>query len=143
PAASYYGRLASGSIAGDLPRVDLAAEKRLAQLLVAQSPRLRAAKEASLGGLGVALAKLCVRGGCGAQVKLPPAKRHDWLLFGEYPAQAWVSTRPADADRFESAAKDAQVPVLRAGIAGGDALMMDGVLRVPVRELSRAFAGQP
>ncbi len=142
PTASFYGRLATGSTAGEPPRVDLAAEKKLARLLVAEAHHLAAAKEASLGGLAVALAKLCVRGHSGAQVKLPAAKRRDWLLFGEYPAQAWVSTRPADADRFERTAKAAGVPVLRAGVAGGDTLAIAGILRVSLAEIDRAYSGQ-
>ena len=142
--SSCYGETQSGLLSHGQPAVDLPAEKALAALLVAeaQAGRLPVCKPASAGGLGVALAKLALRGGCGADVdlaELPPCPRPDWLLFGEYPAQAWAAVRPDDADAFADAARRCGVPVWRVGTSGGERLQARGLFDVPLSSLRPAF----
>ena len=134
---SRFARRHTGVDGGAAPAVDLAAEQRLAACLVAQvsAGRVRAAKAVGLGGLAVAIAKLCRRGHCGAALQLPNWGRSDWALFGEYPAMAWVTCSSADAPALRLAAQAAAVPVHRAGVAGGDRLVIADVLDVAVGQL--------
>jgi phosphoribosylformylglycinamidine synthase II len=129
---------------GAAPHVDLSAEQRLANFLVGQVRlgRVAAARGIGRGGLAAALAKLCLQGGCGAQVALPlpEGARADWAALGDYAALIWVGCAPESAVALLKAAAQAGVPALRAGTAGGSRLQMHGILDVGVEALQAAYA---
>ncbi|HET6345591.1 MAG TPA: AIR synthase related protein, partial [Myxococcota bacterium] len=141
---SHFARQRTDVDGGDAPAVDLAADKRLAAFLVGQvrRGRVQAAKGSGLGGLAVALAKMCLAGGVGARVTLPEGLgRADWALFGEHPAVAWVSVAPADADAVLREAQAAGISAHRAGMAGGARCVMGGFIDVPLARLVDASRG--
>jgi phosphoribosylformylglycinamidine synthase len=111
---------------GGTPRLDLAAAVRLLQLLplLAERRLVTGAHDASVGGLGVALARLAIASGCGAQVELPPsaAERPTAALFGERVGRVLVSVAPGRGSTLAEAAAATGVPALRLGTAGGDEL---------------------
>ena len=76
------------------------------------------------GGVAVALAECCIAGGIGARVA------YDGELFAEGPG-AFVVSGPAEA----MAAFGAAAQVI--GTVEGDALVIEGVLDLPVAELTR------
>ena len=142
PTVSHYGRIRSQSFGGLPPLVDLAAERSLMQLIVGQAKlgRIRSAKDAAGGGLGVALAKLALRCGSGLRISLPQTdKRLDWLLFGEYPAQAWAVVAADQAESFAKAAKQEGVPCYQTGRMGGMELHIEGCLTRELEQLRCAF----
>jgi phosphoribosylformylglycinamidine synthase len=141
PVTCRYGALRTGLLAGGVPAVDLAAEQRLAAWLLRQTRRVVACQPTRLGGLAVALAKLCVRGGCGATLDALPSARPDWALFGEYPAQVFVAVRPNDAAALIQDAEAAGIPWLRAGLSGGDALQIEPLPPIPLSVLASAYRG--
>ncbi len=124
PVYSRYSANRSAMPTAGRVHVDLEAEKRLAALLVQQAPLVRAAQGTGLGGLLVALSKLCMRGQCGAKVTLPLIPRPDWSLFGEYAAQAWVAMNKEDTAAFSAAAAKAGTPCFLAGRAESDRLQV-------------------
>ena len=83
-----------GHLGGRPPVPDLAAEQRLAALLAAAASAglLAAAHDLSDGGLAVALAESCLRGGTGCRVRLPGDPFT--ALFSESAARAVVAVRP-------------------------------------------------
>ena len=88
-----------GKKTGDAPEVDLEAEKRLQDFLLAQirSGRIRAAHDLSEGGLLVALSEMLFGPGqIGAHVDLRAfgALRLDALLFGESQGRVLVEVEP-------------------------------------------------
>jgi phosphoribosylformylglycinamidine synthase len=111
---------------GGTPRLDLAAAVRLLQLLplLAERRLVTGAHDASVGGLGVALARLAIASGCGAQGELPPsaAERATAALFGERVGRVLVSVAPGRGSTLAEAAAATGVPALRLGTAGGDEL---------------------
>lgn len=143
PCFSRYGALRTGSLEGHPPAVDLPAEDRLARFLLEQigQGRIRGAKATGLGGLGVALAKLCIRSGVGVSIEDPVrgAASPAWALFGEHPAQAWVSATPEDADALERAAQDAGLALRRTGAVGGDRMQVADLFDLPLGALRAAF----
>ncbi len=142
PTASCYGRFATGSNGGRPPVVDLDAEDDLARLLLEliSAGLVRGAKAAGIGGIAIALAKLCVRSGIGAEVEFPSLpKRKDWALLGEYPAQAWISVTAADAGTVQAAAGEAGIAVSATGTTGEDRLRIDGLIDEPLVSLAAAF----
>lgn len=149
PTSSRYGQLASAKRVFGQPAVDLPAEQALARFLVEQGQKglIFACKPTSMGGLGVALAKLCLRGDCGADVTLPDCARADWALFGEYPAQAILAASPAVAESLALAAAPLAVPLYRIGMSGGDRLRIRGssgsdkpLIDLPLSRLRAAFS---
>jgi phosphoribosylformylglycinamidine synthase len=144
PVSSRYGELQTGLVSAGQPAVDLAAERRLADFLIAQARygRIRACQPTGVGGMAVALAKLCLRGECGARLDLPSAVRADWALFGEYPAQAWVAVHGDDVETFGRAAAEADVQAYCAGTSGGEALEVVSWTPLPLAVLRQAFVSQ-
>jgi phosphoribosylformylglycinamidine synthase len=115
-------------IGGRPARVDLDAERRLQQLLVASAGRrlLRSAHDCSEGGLLVAVAEAAMGGayaaeGLGASMDLTayaPGVALEGLLYGEDGARAVVTTAPSDAAALVALAGEHGVPVCRTGRVG-------------------------
>ena len=125
--SAYWSEL-FGFIGGRPAVVDLEAERRLQQLLVAaaRSRLLRSAHDASDGGLLVALAEAAVGGayapsGLGASIDLrayAPEVPAEGVLYGEDGARAVVSTAPGDVEALLALAGEIGVPAFRAGQVG-------------------------
>jgi phosphoribosylformylglycinamidine synthase len=103
--SSEYSKTIAGIVAGEPPTIDLAAEKRLQECLVAlaTSGAVRSAHDVSDGGLAVTLAESCFASPVGAQhaapllgadVKLEATSSAEYALFGESGARAVVSVAP-------------------------------------------------
>jgi phosphoribosylformylglycinamidine synthase len=126
------------TVAGRPPALDLAAEVALAKLLA--DPTIGShAHDMSEGGLGVALAELCVRANTGATVTLPDGDPL-WTLFGESTARALLTCAPDATDAVLARARERGVPAQPIGALTGSHLDA-GVLRVDVADLERTYEG--
>jgi len=146
PSQSCFGQMRGQTLDGPAPHVDLKAEKKLADFLVTQITlgRVRATKASGLGGMLVALAKLCLRGGCGAQITLPKSKaRNDWALYGEYAGNVWAAVPAEHSAAFGKDASASGVPAQRLGVSGGDALAVTNVMSVTLSKLNALFSPGP
>jgi phosphoribosylformylglycinamidine synthase subunit PurL len=126
-------------LGGRPPRVDLAAERRLAEVLVAASRDgvVHAAHDLSDGGLAQALLESCLRYGVGARIALPAGADPFVLLFAESAARALVAVPPAEEDRFAALCAGSGVPVTRLGAVDADsaALEIADQFTIPLTEL--------
>jgi phosphoribosylformylglycinamidine synthase subunit PurL len=120
-----------GHRGGRPPAVDLAAHARLLDLLrgLVAGGALAGAHDCADGGLGVALAEMAVRSGVGFRVAGVTGHA---ALFAESPSAVVVCAEPAAARRVVGAAADAGVPAAFLGGAGGDRLVVDGLVDVAV-----------
>ena len=138
---SAWAHVLHGHLGGRPPEPDLAAERRLAGLLAqACADRLlAAAHDLSDGGLAVALAESCLRGGAGCQVNVgeDPFTR----LFSESAARAVVAVSPGREVAFGDLAAAFGVPAATIGRTGGDSLMVEGCFEIPLGELAAAHEG--
>jgi phosphoribosylformylglycinamidine synthase II/phosphoribosylformylglycinamidine synthase I len=112
---------------------------------------VRACHDLSEGGLGVALAEMCLAGRLGAEVDLRKvpcpevASEDDVLLFSESLCRFLVEVRPEDASAFEAMLEGH--PIARIGRVSEDGLLrvvgLDGRerIRLPVEALERAWRG--
>jgi phosphoribosylformylglycinamidine synthase len=126
------GSLAASELAwrssrfGGSPSLDVPAAARLVELLgrLPAAGLLTGAHDLSVGGLGVALARLALASGTGAQVELPAAMAvlPTAGLFGERGGRVLVSLRPASGPALAAAAASAHVAAQPIGHAGGDEL---------------------
>jgi phosphoribosylformylglycinamidine synthase len=88
------------------------------------------------GGVALALAEAAVAGGAGAV--LGGLGRMD-ALFGESPSRVLAVVAPDRLAVVRRQAEEAGVPLRTLGRAGGDRLIVDGLLDVGVAELTRAW----
>jgi phosphoribosylformylglycinamidine (FGAM) synthase-like enzyme len=125
------------------PRVDLAAERALADVLAAASSasEVASAHDLSEGGLAQALAESCLRHDVG--VTVTPAADLDafvWL-FSESAARAVVAVRAGSETAFVARCADAGVPAARIGHTTGSAdLTVEGEFSIPLAELRAAWS---
>ncbi|HEX3829626.1 MAG TPA: phosphoribosylformylglycinamidine synthase subunit PurL [Sporichthyaceae bacterium] len=132
---SEWAHVVHGHLGGVPPRVDLAAERALAEVLVAGAAgRLFAsAHDISDGGLAQALAECCLRGDVGARVEL--SGDSFVALFAESAGRALVSVEPARLAEVEAMATAHGVPSARLGIVGGDDLEVGARFAVALADL--------
>jgi phosphoribosylformylglycinamidine synthase len=103
--SSEYSKTVGGIVVGEPPTIELRAEKRLQQCMVAlaASRTIQSAHDISDGGLAVTLAESCFasaparRAGdtLGANIKIEDGTRAESAVFGERGARAVVSVSPA------------------------------------------------
>ncbi|HEY2797269.1 MAG TPA: phosphoribosylformylglycinamidine synthase subunit PurL [Thermoanaerobaculia bacterium] len=124
--ASEFLRTVRGRDEGPCPEVDLAAERRLVDLLVALAAKglLASAHDVSDGGLAVALAECAMQGGVGAEIALDSEIRPSSFLFGESTGRALVSFAPENEAAIGAAAESGGVPCGIVGTVGGGRLKM-------------------
>jgi phosphoribosylformylglycinamidine synthase len=134
---SEWAHVVHGHLGGRPPRVDLAAEQALAEVLIGGAARglIDAAHDLSDGGLAQALVESCVRGGRGARISLPAGLDPFVALFSESSARAIVAVSPASTRSFEELAREHSVPLVRLGVTGGGSLEIDGQFAIDVEEL--------
>ena len=143
---SIWADVAHGHLGGLPPKVDLAVEAQLADLLTsaAKEGLLGSAHDLSEGGLALALAESCSRFGIGARVVLDELLDRDGVdeataLFSESAGRVLVSVPREDDVRFRFMCEARDFPCLRIGVSDGigeDAtLNVQGVFEVPVAEI--------
>jgi phosphoribosylformylglycinamidine synthase subunit PurL len=92
--SSEYSKTIGGIVAGQPPAIDLAAEKRLIDCLVAlaDAGTVQSAHDLSDGGLAVTLAESCfAASGLGAEIRIEGEANAEYALFGERGARAVLS----------------------------------------------------
>ena len=130
-----------GRRGGVPPTLDAATHRQVCELVIELvEPALRgedvvvsSVHDVSGGGLGVALAELCLAGDVGATTSGISGHAE---LFCELPSRFLVATRDPDAVAF--AAHAAGVPVGVIGVAGGERLVIEGLVDVTLAEVREA-----
>jgi phosphoribosylformylglycinamidine synthase subunit PurL len=132
--SSEYSKTIAGLVAGEPPAIDLTAEKRLIDCLVALADEgaVQSAHDISDGGLAIALAESCfasvvagLQTGAsssaasathlGAAIKLDGDARAEHALFGERGARAVVSVKPTALARVLDTARQYRVAAHKLG----------------------------
>ncbi len=133
---SAWAQVTHGHLGGRPPRVNLTAERQLALTLMAAAAGglLDAAHDLSDGGLAIALAEACLRGGLGCRVRLP-GDAFVWL-FSESAARAVVAVKPGAEAPFRQLCADHGVPTAVLGTVGGESLDVEGCFTIPLTELA-------
>ena len=119
---SEWAHVVHDHLGGLPPRVDLAAERALSELLVAATGVVSSAHDVSDGGLAQTLVESCLRHGVGARVDLSEVAGGDAFvaLFSESAARAVVSVAPEDEERLFELAAEHGVPITSLGETRGD-----------------------
>ncbi|GAA3157449.1 phosphoribosylformylglycinamidine synthase subunit PurL [Blastococcus jejuensis] len=134
---SAWASVVHGHLGGKPPAVDLPAERALADVLAAlgREGLVSSAHDLADGGLAQALAESALRHGVGAVLRLTGDPFT--ALFSESTARAVVTT--SDPEAVKATARWAGVAVTDLGTTGGDALVVDDLLELPLVELRAAW----
>lgn len=135
---SVYLRDICGREEGAPPPVDLAAEKRNGDCVrgMIHAGTATAVHDLSDGGLLIALAEMAMAGGIGAKLlAAPPSLVSHGYWFGEDQARYLVTVPETDAGRVLAKMRGCEVPCVRIGTTGGDAIAIAGETPVSIESL--------
>jgi len=117
--SSEYSKTIAGIVAGEPPQIDLAAEKRLQQMLlaVASEGLVQSAHDISDGGVAVTLAECCfASNGLSAHISLESSERPaEHVLFHERGARAVISVKSSVLARVLDTARQYGVTAQQIG----------------------------
>lgn len=138
---SVYLRDICGREEGAPPPVDLAAEKRNGDCVrgMIHAGTATAVHDLSDGGLLIALAEMAMAGGIGAKLLAAPTSlvSHGYW-FGEDQARYLVTVPETEAGRVLAKMRGCEVPCVRIGTTGGDAIAIAGETPVSIESLRRS-----
>ncbi|MCP5028205.1 MAG: phosphoribosylformylglycinamidine synthase subunit PurL [Actinomycetia bacterium] len=137
-AGSRWAAELRGHRGGELPAFDPVMHTDVAELVrgLVLDGLLEGVHDVSAGGVGVALAELCVSSGIGVKA----ARIHDHAeLFAEGPSRVVACVSALHLDEVLARAERAGVPVSRLGVAGGERFSIKDLLDLPVVELTDSW----
>lgn len=137
---SEWAHVTHGHLGGLPPRVDLAAEKALAELLHELVGVVSSAHDLSDGGLMQALAEPAMTSGMGVSVTLEGDPFV--ALFSESAARVLVTVAEDAAERLAELAAAHGVPLTELGVTGGSSYSVTsaaGAVEIPLAELTEAW----
>jgi phosphoribosylformylglycinamidine synthase II len=142
---SEWAWVTHGHLGGRPPKVDLAAEQRLAALMARASVtgHAAAAHDLSDGGLAQVLVESCLRRNVGARITFPETDNSAFVhLFSESAGRALVAV-PRGHDRaFASLAADYGVPCTPVGVTTAEPVLeVQGEFSIPLDEVREAWSG--
>jgi phosphoribosylformylglycinamidine synthase len=142
---SEWAHATHAHLGGAPPTVDLAAEQRVAGVIIeaARVGHLASAHDLSDGGLAQALVESCLRRGMGAHIALPGDQSPFVHLFSESSGRILVSVKHGQEAAFVGLAAERGVACAPLGMVRGkdSPLEVDGVFRISLEELRAAHAG--
>jgi phosphoribosylformylglycinamidine synthase II len=138
---SEYLKVVHGMVAGRPPVVDLEGERAVHEALLEaiETGLVKSAHDCSEGGAAVALAECCIAGGIGARVALDDGLDPAASLFSETQARVFVTCAEADAEALVETLLKHGVPYSVIGEVGGDRLVIEEKVDLPVEALNAAW----
>lgn len=142
---SEYQRVVLGHEGGRPPSLDLTRERAVHDFMqdAARAGLLRSAHDVAEGGLLVALAEACLLGGVGVRASTYQADgelRLDTQFFGESQGRFIVTSTSRAMPELQSLARRLKVDLQLLGLAGGDRILFENQLDVPLAEVREAWA---
>ncbi len=136
---SLYMKTLFGEVAGRLPEIDYERELALWNFVIDANKEgvLAAAKDISVGGAAITLAKMSATSGLGVSSQIAVADRRD--IFSETFSRAIVEV--ADEAAFEKFARKRDVTVAKIGTVGGDTFVCNDI-KSDLDDLQKRFYGR-
>ncbi|MBY6361730.1 phosphoribosylformylglycinamidine synthase subunit PurL [Rhodococcoides corynebacterioides] len=142
---SIWAQVIHDHLGGVPPRVDLAREQLLADILTAASRDglVSAAHDLSEGGLAQAVVEAALAGESGCRILLPEDVDPFVTMFSESSGRVLVAVPRTEETRFTGMCSARGLPWVRIGVAdeGSDEVEFQGQFTVPLAELREAFEG--
>ncbi|WP_375791873.1 phosphoribosylformylglycinamidine synthase subunit PurL [Actinoalloteichus hymeniacidonis] len=142
---SEWAKVVHGHLGGRPPKVDLAAERLLAEILFAGSRdgMVSAAHDLSEGGLAQAVVEAALAGQTGCRIVLPEDADPFVWLFSESAGRALVSVTRTEELRFTDMCTMRGLPWTKVGVVdpAAEAVEIQGVGSFPLASLREAWEG--
>ena len=122
---SLYMKEIYNTVAGEMPCIDYEKELALWDLVIQANKKhlLECAKDASSGGVAIALAKMCATSGLGCDVKMKVEDERD--IFAESMSRAIIEVKPKNCEAFEAMLNG--LACEKIGVVGGDNININDV----------------
>ncbi len=104
---------------------------------------VKSAHDCSEGGLAIALAESCIKGGIGFIGEFELGNRWDAQLFGEQQSRIVISVQQDNIKKVLDLCLASGVEVLNLGITGGEKFWVAGLLDLSLDEISKAWLAGP
>jgi len=123
---SLYMKELYDTVAGVMPEIDYKQELALWELVIEANKKhlLECAKDASSGGVAIALAKMAATSGLGCDVEMSVSDDRD--IFSESMSRAIVEVKAENCEAFEAMLDDS-MSVEKVGTVGGDLVRINDV----------------
>jgi len=123
---SLYMKEICDTVAGVIPSIDYKAELALWDLVIEANKKniLECAKDASSGGVAIALAKMVATSSLGCDVEMSVIDERD--IFAESMSRAIIEVKPENCAAFE-AMLDESMAVEKIGTVGGDSIKVNDI----------------
>ncbi|MCW8896334.1 phosphoribosylformylglycinamidine synthase subunit PurL [Sulfurimonas sp.] len=123
---SLYMKEICNTVAGTLPEINYKNELALWDLVIEANKKnlLECAKDASSGGVAIALAKMSATSGLGCDAQMSVEDERD--IFAESMSRAIIEVKPENQEAFE-AMLDESMAVEKIGTVGGDTIKINDV----------------
>ncbi|AKC37800.1 phosphoribosylformylglycinamidine synthase II [Mycolicibacterium phlei] len=142
---SIWAQVAHDHLGGTPPKVDLAREQLIAQILTAASRDglVSAAHDLSEGGLIQAVIESALAGETGCRILLPEGADPFVALFSESAGRVLVAVPRTEESRFVAMCEARQLPAVRIGVVdqGSDSVEVQGQFSVTLAELREVHEG--
>jgi len=142
---SIWAQVTADHLGGVPPRVDLAREQLLAEVLTAASRDglVSAAHDLSEGGLIQAVVEAALAGESGCRLVLPEGADPFVLLFSESAGRVLVAVPRTEESRFRAMCEARGLPATRIGVSdsGSDVIEIQDLFTVTLEELRRTSEG--
>lgn len=142
---SIWAQVTADHLGGLPPKVDLAREKLLADVLTAASRDglVSAAHDLSEGGLIQAVVESALRGETGCRIVLPEDCDPFVMLFSESAGRVLVAVPRTEESRFRAMCEARGLPATRIGVvdAASDAVEVQGQFTVTLEDLRNTSEG--
>ena len=142
---SIWSQVEHGHLGGVPPKVDLAREQLLADILLASSRDglVTAAHDLSEGGLAQAVVEAALAGETGCRILIPEGADPFVTLFSESSGRVLVAVPRTEETRFTGMCTARGLPWTRIGVVdeGSDSVEVQGHFSVTMAKLREAFEG--
>ncbi|MBY0442800.1 MAG: phosphoribosylformylglycinamidine synthase subunit PurL [Mycobacteriaceae bacterium] len=136
---SVWAQVTADHLGGLPPKVDLAREKLLAEVLAAAAREglVSAAHDLSEGGLAQAVVEAALAGETGCRIVLPEGVDPFVALFSESSGRVLVAVPRTEESRFRAMCQARGLPAARIGVVdqSSDLIEVQGLFTVPLTEL--------
>ncbi|WP_078312749.1 MULTISPECIES: phosphoribosylformylglycinamidine synthase subunit PurL [unclassified Mycobacterium] len=142
---SIWAQVAHDHLGGTPPKVDLAREQLIAQVLTAASRDglVSATHDLSEGGLIQAVIESALAGETGCRILLPEGADPFAALFSESAGRVLVAVPRTEESRFVAMCEARQLPAVRIGVVdqGSDSVEVQGQFSITLAELREIHEG--
>ncbi len=141
---SEYLKVVHGIVKGDSPKIDLAAEKKLQDIVLELIRKriIKSAHDISEGGIIAAVAECCIMDTenlIGAEINIPVKTRNDFSYFSESQSRIIVSISADSKEAFEKYLIETEQYYIFLGKTGGSLLKINKNMEIDVNKLADVY----